>query len=78
MFRCKDSIHRLLEFLDGDLSPEEHAQLEEHLKWCPPCMEFLRSYKATPGMCRKALAAKMPEELANKLSEFLRNRIRKA
>lgn len=68
----------MLEFLDGELSVEEHEQLQEHLTFCPPCAEFMRSYKATPGMCKKALAAKMPEELSNKLSEFLKNRIRKA
>lgn len=78
MFRCKDSIHKLLDFLDGDLSADEQQKLSEHLAACPPCAEFMKSYKATPGMCKKALAAKMPEELSNKLSEFLKNRIKQS
>lgn len=77
MFSCKDSIHLLLDFLDGEMTPEDQKHLEEHLAGCPPCVEFVRSYRATPGMCKKALARKMPEEVANKLSDFLRARIRK-
>ena len=77
MFSCKDSVHLLLDFLEGDMSPELARQLEEHLAGCPPCVDFLRTYRETPGLCRKALAAKMPEELSAKLTEFLRARMRK-
>jgi len=77
MYSCKDSIHVLLDYLDGEMSAEEQRRLEEHLAECPPCVEFVRSYRATPGLCRKALAAKMPEELSRKLTEFLRERIKK-
>ena len=77
MYSCKDSIHVLLDYLDGEMSAEEQRRLEEHLAECPPCVEFVRSYRATPGLCRKALAAKMPEELSRKLTEFLRERINK-
>lgn len=74
MFSCKDSIHLLLDFLDGDMSPEDQRELEEHLAGCPPCVEFVRTYRATPGLCKRALAAKMPDELARKLTDFLRTR----
>lgn len=77
MFSCQDSIHRLLDFLDGDMTPEEEKRLEEHLAGCPPCVDFVRSYRATSGLCRKALAKKMPEELSRKLTDFLRQNIRK-
>lgn len=77
MFSCKDSIHHLLDFLDGEMSAEDEKHLEEHLSGCTPCVEFVRTYRATPGLCKRALAKKMPEELSQKLSEFLRQRIRK-
>ena len=77
MISCKDSIHALLDFLDGDMSPEDEKRLEEHFSACPPCVAFVRSYRATPGLCKKALARKMPEEVATKLSEFIRSNIRK-
>jgi anti-sigma factor (TIGR02949 family) len=78
MYSCKDSIHALLDFLDGEMTPDEQRHLEEHLDGCPPCVDFVRSYRATPAMCKRALAARMPEELAEKLTSFLRSRVRKA
>ncbi len=77
MFSCKESIQLLVDYLDGDMTPEERQHLEEHLVGCPPCVDFVRAYRATSGMCKKALAARMPEELSNKLHEFLRAKIGK-
>jgi anti-sigma factor (TIGR02949 family) len=77
MFTCKKSVHLLREFLDGELAPEEEDHLREHLEACPPCVDFLRTYQATPGLCRRVLEARMPEELATKLSDFLRQKIKK-
>lgn len=74
---CKESVELMLEYLDGGLSDDLRAKLKEHLGGCSPCEEFLASYKATPGICRKALAAKMPENLANKLTEFLRKELKR-
>ena len=74
MFSCKDSMHKLVDFLDGDMTPEEQKHLEEHLAECPPCVDFMETYRATPGLCKKALAQKMPTAVANKLAEFLRQK----
>ena len=75
MFSCKDSTNHLMDFLDGEMSPEEEAHLQEHLSGCPPCVDFLRTYRATPGLCKKALARQMPQELSSKLTEYLRAKI---
>jgi anti-sigma factor RsiW len=74
---CKESVELMLEYLDGGLSDDMRAKLREHLGGCTPCEEFLASYRATPGICRKALAKKMPEGLAAKLTEFLRREIKR-
>jgi anti-sigma factor RsiW len=78
MYNCKDSINLLLEFLDGEMSAEEAQHLKEHLRGCSPCVDFLRTYRATPGLCKKALAAKMPKEVSEKLTEYLRSKIKSA
>jgi anti-sigma factor RsiW len=78
MYNCKDSINLLLEFLDGEMSAEEAQHLKEHLRGCSPCVDFLRTYRATPGLCKKALAAKMPTEVSEKLKEYLRSKIKSA
>lgn len=78
MYTCKDSINLLLDYLDGELTPEDTQHLREHLQGCSPCVDFLRTYRATPGLCKKALAQKMPQEMSSKLTEFLRSKIKSA
>ena len=73
MLNCKDSIGLLLAFLDGEMAPDEARHLQEHLRGCSPCEEFLQSYRATPGLCRRALEARMPAEVSSKLTDFLRS-----
>lgn len=74
---CKDSVELLLEYLDGELTTELRAKLEAHLGGCTPCEDFWKSYSATPGLCRKALAREMPHEVALKLTDFLRKEMNK-
>ena len=75
MFNCKDSIDALLPFLDGEISPEDEEHLRAHLNGCPPCVEFVRTYRATSGLCRKALVKSMPPEVEGRLKAFLRSKI---
>ena len=72
MFTCRDSINLLLDFLDGNMPEEEARRLEEHLSGCTPCEDFLRTYRDTPGLCRRALTRKMPREVAAKVHDYLR------
>ena len=74
---CKDSVELLLEYLDGELTAELRIRLEAHLGGCTPCEDFLKSYTATPGLCRKALAREVPKEVAAKLTDFLRREMGK-
>ncbi|MDP2273845.1 MAG: zf-HC2 domain-containing protein [Archangium sp.] len=75
---CKDSVEHLLEYLDGELNADLRAKLEAHLSGCSPCEDFWKSYSATPGLCRKALIAEMPREVATKLTDFLRLEMNKS
>lgn len=74
---CKDSVELLLEYLDGELTPDLREKLEAHLGGCSPCEDFWKSYSATPGLCRKALARDLPQEVADRLTDFLRLEMRK-
>ena len=78
MYTCKDAINLLLDYLEGEMPPEEAQHLREHLSGCAPCIDFLRTYRATPGLCKRALARQMPQEVSTKLTEFLRARIKSA
>jgi anti-sigma factor RsiW len=75
MFTCKESIHSLLEYVDGELSDAQALELQEHLRACPPCVDFMQTYRATPKLARRALLDEMPTELAGKLKAFLRSKL---
>jgi anti-sigma factor RsiW len=78
MTTCRETIDLLLEYLDGGLSEDTRTRLEDHLGGCQPCEDFLRTYRATPSLCKRALAVKkMPGEVASRLSDFLRREIQK-
>ena len=72
MHTCKDAIDLLRAYLDGELETSDQTALEQHLGGCTPCVEFVATYRKTPGLCKQALRAKMPEDLAASLSAFLR------
>lgn len=75
---CKECIDLLLDYVEGELPLDVRARLETHMGGCEPCDTFLKQYSATPNMCRKALAAKMPGNIAKRLTEFLRSEIEKS
>ncbi len=73
---CQHSLSLLQDYLDGTLSPEEKAKLDRHFRACPPCIDFVRKFKATPGLCQKALAQDLPQEMGDRLLSFLREKCR--
>jgi hypothetical protein len=68
---CKECVDLLGEYIEGTLAPDRAKALEEHLSLCPPCITFVRTYRATRKLCRSALSREMPEELAFSLKSFL-------
>ena len=60
-----------LEYAEGRLSESEREAVSAHLEGCPPCVEFLRSYRETPRIAREATASRMPPEVADRLKRFL-------
>lgn len=73
--RCQKIVDLLLEYLEGDLPDEERAHLERHFADCPPCLNFLETYKETGHICRCALEKAMPAPVEEALMAHLRNQI---
>jgi anti-sigma factor RsiW len=78
MYTCKEAVDVLLEYLDGEMTPELKAKLEAHFSGCQPCEEFLAQYRATVGLCRKALEKRMPDSVSDRLKSFLKDNISSA
>lgn len=39
---CRETMHRLYQFLDRELSDEDQREVRAHLAHCPPCQDLFR------------------------------------
>jgi anti-sigma factor RsiW len=70
---CKECIDILQDYLEGVLPAEMAHELDEHFGACPPCVQFVATYRAVPKLSRHALAAsEIPSEVASRLKDALR------
>lgn len=74
-FGCPCSeVHKLLfDYAQGNLDAEKAKRLEKHISDCPPCLEFVESYKKTVTACREhgKATTELPPELKKKLCDFI-------
>ncbi len=67
---CRDFIEFLMDYLAGDLSPEERALFDAHLAMCPACRAYLQTYQETIQLekallepTEEAVPADVPDQL---------------
>jgi anti-sigma factor RsiW len=68
---CKELFARLSAYLDGELSPENRSELEEHICGCPPCIEFIESLRRTVDLCRGFQSTESPAPISAQAREQL-------
>ena len=73
MITCRQIAELLLDFVSGELSPEMKEHIEQHLEWCPPCVTYLETYRATIQITRKLPCEPLPEALVQRLRAALEN-----
>lgn len=72
---CKRLIlEYLVEYEDGSMPEPERLELEAHLRHCPPCVVFLKSYRATGRTLRMLKPRDIPKNLADAVIGFVRAR----
>lgn len=54
---CQELVELVTDYLEGRLSPEEHARFERHLDICDGCREYLEQMRRTV-----AALGRLPEE----------------
>lgn len=73
---CEQAYDLLFDYIEGNLSEALRAGVERHISVCPPCLEFVNSYRKTPNLVREAVNAEaVPEEVTQRLRSFLRSHI---
>lgn len=50
---CRELAELLIDYVAEELSPERRRHLEQHLKLCPPCDAYLKTYRLTIKLTRR-------------------------
>lgn len=75
---CQDCVDLLFDYLDSSLDPETLKLLDEHFAGCPPCVNFLKTYKSSKKM-GKAMCdqrVRIPMEMEERLKSFLHQELK--
>ena len=71
---CRNGVDLLMDYLEGEVSPELRDSIDAHVAGCAKCVAFVASYQATPRVVREATNVIPPADLGDSLLEFLRQR----
>ena len=67
--KCREFVEFVMEYLDGTLGESERRVFEDHVELCPPCVNYLASYRETVRLGNSVCApdqdlpTEVPEEL---------------
>lgn len=68
---CLEVFERLSEYLDGELSPQQCAEIQAHIGDCEPCIAFVESLMTSIRASRELRphepVTELPEEARQKL-----------
>lgn len=68
---CREFTDFLADYLEGELPESEQTRFDAHLSCCPPCVSYLRTYGEAIRLGRRAHAAELQAELADRMPEAL-------
>jgi mycothiol system anti-sigma-R factor len=71
MANCDETIAKLYEYLDRELSPDERREVEVHLSRCPPCREHFRfEYNVLSVIGKRCRETAAPAPLVEKVRKM--------
>ena len=76
MSDCKNCLHQISDYLDGQLDPELKRVLEEHLVFCHRCKVVLDSTRKTIELYCDGKLFQLPGDVRDRLHSALRQRLR--
>lgn len=67
-------LEYLLDYESGAMPETERAELQKHFEDCPPCGDFLESYRVTGKTLRMLKPSEVPSDLARAVVAFVKSR----
>lgn len=52
--KCSELIDFIADYLTGELGDSERSEFDRHLRVCPPCQTYLKTYEETIRACKAA------------------------
>ena len=70
---CEECIEVLVDYVDGTMDAQMVVAFERHFSDCPPCLDFLKTYRATITISQKCFTdVVVPEQVSLRLRSFLK------
>jgi hypothetical protein len=74
---CKSITDLIWRYVGGRLESNLKLEFEKHLRLCPDCVNFLKTYKKTISLARSIRADALPAIVRANVRDFLRQKIRR-
>jgi mycothiol system anti-sigma-R factor len=71
MITCAEAVERLWAYLDGALTTDDKAALEEHLGFCRVCCGEVEFAKELRGFLARSAGEQLPEDVRVRLTASL-------
>ena len=66
----------VLDYVNERLNADVKREFKQHLRICPDCVSFLKTYKKTVSVTRSLAPDEIPQRVRKNILEFLRKRLR--
>jgi anti-sigma factor RsiW len=76
MITCDELVDLLYDFLAGELPPARRADVEQHLRVCPPCVACCETYRITVHLARRLPCPPPPPDVLERLRGAVAARLR--
>ena len=51
---CSETLHRVYEYLDGEMTPDDTHKIAQHLDECSPCLQQYNLDKALKALVKRS------------------------
>lgn len=72
---CRDAMHRLYHFLDGELDDVRRASIKRHLEQCPPCLQAFDFEAGLRVVIARKCRDQVPESLRTRVFHVIQSEV---
>jgi len=74
---CKQISDLVLDYLTDKMRPRTKRDFQQHLRICPDCVNFVRTYRKTVKVTRSVRYEDIPSKMRKRVLTFLRAKMGK-